>query len=58
MCVWIEKGMCGLPQADIIAQELLEKTLPTKGYHQSKINLGFWKHNWRPISFALCVNNR
>ncbi|KAL7474391.1 hypothetical protein ACHAW6_000366 [Cyclotella cf. meneghiniana] len=55
--VRIQKGMCGLPQAGIIAQELLEIRLQAKGYHQSKINTGFWKHNWGPISFALCVDN-
>ena len=52
----IQKGMYGLLQAGIIAQKLLEQRLQAKGYHQSKINPGFWKHNWRPISFALCVD--
>ena len=55
--VKISKGMYGLPQAGIIAQKLLEKRLNVAGYRQSKIIPGFWKHNWRPISFALCVND-
>eukprot|EP00804_Cyclotella_cryptica_P004492 CCRYP_017634-RA/>CCRYP_017634-RA protein AED:0.15 eAED:0.15 QI:0/0/0/1/1/1/2/0/934 len=55
--VLIQKGMYGLPQAGIIAQQLLEKRLALKGYHQSSITPGFWKHDWRPISFTLCVDD-
>ena len=33
----IRKGMYGLPQAGIIAQELLKDRLAKVGYHQSKI---------------------
>lgn len=33
----IQKGMYGLPQAGIIAQELLAERLAKHGYHQSKI---------------------
>eukprot|EP00804_Cyclotella_cryptica_P006269 CCRYP_010123-RA/>CCRYP_010123-RA protein AED:0.17 eAED:0.14 QI:0/0/0/1/1/1/4/0/941 len=55
--VRIQKGMYGLPQAGIIAQQLLEQRLQANGYHQSKINPGFWSHDWRPICFALCVDD-
>eukprot|EP00804_Cyclotella_cryptica_P027940 CCRYP_003829-RA/>CCRYP_003829-RA protein AED:0.45 eAED:0.45 QI:0/0/0/1/0/0/2/0/234 len=55
--VRIQKGMYGLPQASIIAQQLLEQRLQANGYHQSKINPGFWTHDWRPICFALCVDD-
>ncbi|KAL7485624.1 hypothetical protein ACHAW6_011216 [Cyclotella cf. meneghiniana] len=55
--VRIQKGMYGLPQAGIIAQQLLEQRLQANGYHQSKINPIFWKHDWRPICFALCVDD-
>ena len=51
------KGMYGLPQAFILAQKLLEKRLNVKGYRQSGICPGFWKHDWRPICFSLCVDN-
>eukprot|EP00804_Cyclotella_cryptica_P023928 CCRYP_010044-RA/>CCRYP_010044-RA protein AED:0.06 eAED:0.07 QI:0/0/0/1/1/1/3/0/1072 len=51
------KGMYGLPQAGIIAQQLLEQRLQANGYHQSKLNPGFWTHDWRPICFALCVDD-
>eukprot|EP00804_Cyclotella_cryptica_P002890 CCRYP_009397-RA/>CCRYP_009397-RA protein AED:0.35 eAED:0.35 QI:0/-1/0/1/-1/1/1/0/410 len=49
--------MYGLPQAGIIVQQLLEQRLQANGYQQSKINPGFWTHNWRPICFALCVDD-
>jgi hypothetical protein len=49
--------MYGLPQAGIIPQELLEERLIVAGYRQSKLTLGFWTHDWRPISFTLVVDN-
>jgi len=42
----IRKGMYGLPQVGLLAQQLLEKRLETHGYKQSKIIPGFWKHKW------------
>ncbi len=45
----IRKGMYGLPQAGIIAQELLAKRLKEHGYSQSETTPGLWKHEWRPI---------
>ncbi len=53
----IRKGMYGLPQAGIIAQELLEKRLAKHGYHQSKITPGLWTHDTRPICFSLVVDD-
>jgi hypothetical protein len=53
----IQKGMYGLPQAGIIAQQLLEERLEKHGYRQSKTTPGLWKHNTRPISFTLVVDN-
>jgi hypothetical protein len=53
----VRHGMYGLPQAGIIAQELLEERLKAAGYTQSKLTLGYWKHKWRPISFTLVVDN-
>ncbi len=53
----IQKGMHGLPQAGIIAQELLAKGLKEHGYSQSETTPGLWKHEWRPITFSLVVNN-
>ena len=57
MYLEILKGVYGLPQAGILAQKLLEKRLNAKDYRQSGICPGFWKHDWRPICFSLCVDN-
>ena len=58
-CIYLEatKGMYGLPQAGLLANELLEKRLNKAGYRQSKIVPGLWKHDWRPIQFALTVDD-
>jgi hypothetical protein len=53
----IHQGMHGLPQAGIIAQELLAKRLKEHGYNQSKTTPGLWTHEWCPITFSLIVNN-
>jgi len=45
------------PQAGILAQELLEQRLNKHGYHQSPITPGLCRHNYRPISFTLCVDD-
>ena len=55
--VEIKKGMYGLPQAGILAQELLEKRLNENGYKQSKYTPGLWTHTWRPICFTLVVDD-
>eukprot|EP00804_Cyclotella_cryptica_P011804 CCRYP_011385-RA/>CCRYP_011385-RA protein AED:0.37 eAED:0.37 QI:0/0/0/1/0/0/2/0/309 len=55
--VRVQKGIYRLPQAGIIAQQLLESRLIANGYHQSTVTPGFWKHDWRPIAFALCVDD-
>jgi hypothetical protein len=53
----VRHGMYGLPQAGIIAQELLTKRLHKAGYRQSKITPGYWHHSWCPISFTLDVDD-
>ena len=57
--VYIEicRGMYGLPQSGILAQEQLEKRLNKHGYKQSTIIPGYWNHAWRPISFTLVVDD-
>ena len=58
-CIYLEinKGMYGLPQAGLLANELLEERLNKAGYRQSKLVPGLWKHDWRPIQFALTVDD-
>jgi hypothetical protein len=53
----IQKGMYKLPQAGIIAQQLLEKRLAKVGYHQSKIVPGLWTHETRDTCFTLVVDD-
>ena len=55
--VEIGKGMYGLPQNGIIAQEQLAKRLEKHGYKQSTIVPGFWTHISRPIQFTLVVDD-
>ncbi len=57
--VYIEvtKGMYGLPQAGLLANELLEQRLNKHGYFQSKLEPGLWKHITRPISFTHVVDD-
>ena len=49
--------MYGLPQSGILANELLEERLAKHGYRQSKLVPGLWKHDWRPITFTLVVDD-
>ena len=55
--VEVRRGMYGLPQAGLIAQEELEQRLNKNGYYQSKLVPGLWLHKWRPISFTLVADN-
>jgi hypothetical protein len=51
------KGMYGLPQTDIIAQELLQERLAKVRYHQSKIISGQWTHVTTKTCFTLVVDD-
>jgi hypothetical protein len=51
------QGMYGLPQSGLLANELLEKQLNKRGYHQSKLVPGLWSHKWRPVQFTLVVDD-
>jgi hypothetical protein len=53
----IRKGMYGLPQARILANQLFEKQLAAKGYYQCQHTPGLWQHMWRSITFCLVVDN-
>ena len=50
-------GMYGLPQAGLLAQELIEQRLMKHRYTQSKVTTGFWTHSLCPISFTLVVDD-
>jgi hypothetical protein len=51
------KGMYGLPQSGLLANELLERRLNKQGYRQSKLVPGLWRHDTRPIQFTLVVDD-
>ncbi|KAL7484472.1 hypothetical protein ACHAW6_010114 [Cyclotella cf. meneghiniana] len=51
--VKVTKGMYGLPQAGLLANDLLEKRLNKHGYYQSKFVPGLWQHESRPIQFII-----
>jgi hypothetical protein len=51
------RGMYELPQSGLLTNELLEKQLNKRGYHQSKLVPGLWSHKWRPVQFTLVVND-
>ena len=51
------KGMYGLPQSGLLANELLERRLNKHGYRQSKLVPGLWRHDTRPIQFTLVVDD-
>jgi hypothetical protein len=53
----IQKGMYGLPQAGILANELLQHNLTKDGYRPTTHTHGLWTHDTRPISFSLVVDN-
>ena len=55
--VRVKRGMYGLPQAGLLAQELLEKRLGEDGYYQSNFTPGLCLYESRPISFSLCVDD-
>jgi hypothetical protein len=47
----IQKGMYRLPQAGILAKELLQRNLAKYGYRPTQHTHGLWTHDTRPISF-------
>ena len=51
------RGMYGLPQSVLLANELLENRLNKQGYQYSKLVPGIWKQKCRPIQFTLMVDD-
>jgi hypothetical protein len=49
--------MYGLPQAGILANELLQHNLAKDGYRPTKHTHGLWKYDTCPISFSLVVDD-
>jgi hypothetical protein len=53
----IQKGMYVLPQAGILANELLQRNLAKDGYRPTPHTHGLWRRDTRPISFSLVVDD-
>jgi hypothetical protein len=53
----IRKEVYGLPQAGILANNLLEQQLFARGYYQCQHMPGLWRHIWRAITFCLVIDN-
>jgi hypothetical protein len=53
----IRKGMYGLKQAGLLANQLLQTRLAPFGYYTSRHTPGLWLHKTQPISFRLIVDD-
>jgi hypothetical protein len=53
----IRKGMYGLKQAGLLANQLLQTRLAPFGYYPARHTPGLWLHKTRPISFSLVVDD-
>ena len=53
----ISKGMYGLKQAGIIANEELQAHMSGFGYRPVKFTLGLWKHDTKDTIFSLVVDD-
>ena len=53
----IRRGCYGLPQAGILANDLLHKRLEAEGYYKAPTIPRLWQHKWWPIQFCLFVDN-
>jgi hypothetical protein len=57
--IYIEtrKGMYGLKQGGLLANQLLQTRLSPFGYYTARHTPGLWLHKTQPISFTLVVDN-
>ena len=46
-----------MPQAGILANNLLRGRLEEEGYYEAHSTPGLWRHKWRPIQFCLIVDD-
>jgi hypothetical protein len=53
----IRKGMYGLKQSGLLANQLLQTLLAPFGYYPARHTPGLWLHKTRPISFTLVVDD-
>jgi hypothetical protein len=53
----VQKGIYGLTQAGILANQLVACRLAIHGYHQTKYTPGLWRHVTRTIQFTLVLDD-
>ncbi len=53
----IRQDCYGLPQAGILANDLLRSHLKAKGFYEAASTPSLWCHKWSPIQFFLIVVN-
>ena len=53
----IRKGMYGLPQDGIIANQKLKKLLHPYSYTPCRLTAGLWKHDTKDITFTLVLDD-
>jgi hypothetical protein len=53
----IRKGMYGLKQTGLLANQLLQKRLAPFGFYPARHTPGLWLRNTRPVYFALFVDD-
>jgi hypothetical protein len=53
----IRKGVYGLKQAGLLANQLLQKRLSPFGYYPVRHTTGLWLHKTIPIAFSLIVDD-
>jgi hypothetical protein len=57
VCIDIRKGMYGLNQEGLLANQLLQTRLAPFGFYPARHIPGLWLHKTRPISFSLVVDD-
>jgi hypothetical protein len=53
----IRKGIYGLKQGGLLANQLLQTRLAPFGYYPARHTPGLWLHKTRPIPFTLVVDD-
>jgi hypothetical protein len=53
----IQKGVYGLPQAGILANELLQRRVVQDGYRPTSHKHGLWMHDRRQIALSLVIDD-
>jgi hypothetical protein len=53
----VRKGMYGLKQAGLLANQLLQKRLKYFVYYPARHTPGLWLHNKKPTAFSLVVDD-